>query len=174
MANSTIDNLPASTAPIPRNTPIPGVIAGTTEKITIEDLTGEYELTGVLASADALTCGTIPVPAIPSASVPVGYYARIIRCDLKPEFGTTPYASGRTLVLKTGGTATKQQFGFASAFIATGSNTVMGQQQNAAAAGDIQLVEDEGVYFTTQDGLDETAGDSDFKWRIRYELVIKL
>lgn len=175
MANTKISALPSGILPLSRTEPLPFVQASTTKQITVEDLTGEYELVGTLVSADALTCGTIPVIAIPSPGV--GYYIRILRPDIGCDFNTTPYNAGKVLVLKTG-TATKPQFGFVSAFIATGSQMTMGAQQNltlaGAAAGDIQLVENEGVYFTTLDGVNEANGDSDFPFRIRYEIVAKL
>lgn len=173
--NKTITGLTqVTTADIDRTTALMPYVdltealpADQTKKISIEQLTGVYVVTGTLLSANALTCGTIPVLAVPAP--PAGYYARTLHVDLATDYGTTPYTANKTLVLKTN-TATKQQFGFAGAFLSTGSNLVMGQQQNSATATDVQMVDGEGIYWTTQDGANETAGDSDFIYKITYEI----
>jgi len=165
MANLKISALPAVTLPVVRTAPTVVVQGGTTKRITINELTGEYEATGTIASADILTCGTIPIELVPTPGA--GFYLRVIREDVFLEYGSIPYATSTQSCLKHP-TAVKPVFATGRILANTVDSSEMGVLQDTINPTDTLIIENEGLDFTTSNGVDPTAGDSDLKYRIRF------
>lgn len=169
MADLKISLLPASVAPIPRNTPLPGVIVGITKKITIEDLTGEYETGFILiTNAQLLLLQTTPILMV--AAPGSGYYVRILRTDVFNDYNSVPYSGGDVPALYYE-TANKPAFAFPKILQATVSTGEMGVLQDLVLATNTIMLENKGIYLKPFSGANPTLGDSDINIRIRYEIV---
>lgn len=169
MADKKISALPASTTPIPRNTPLPGVISGVTEKITIEDLSGEYDTGFILiTSAELLLLQTAPILMV--APPGAGYYLRILRTDVFNDYGTTPYAASDIPALYYD-TANKPAFAFPKILQSTVNTGEMGVLQDLVLATNTIMLENKGIYLKPFSGANPTLGNSDVNIRIRYEKV---
>lgn len=169
MPNKTILQLPAGTIPLDRVTKLlPYVDSGITSKISIEQLTGEYVVEGVLAAADIATIGTVNVPF--SAAPPAGYYFRIVRAEAWIDYGTAPYLA-KVLGIKNTG-ADIPQITFNKILPSTVSRGEMATDQGLSGITTEEIIiENAGLDWCTLDGTNPTvAGDSDIRYRVRVAL----
>jgi len=171
MANKKISALTAITPPLARTAPLPTVQGGVTLKANVEDITGEYEIDGVLTSAQILLLNTTPQLAI--AAPGAGYYLRIIRADTWIDYNSAAYAASTNLALVYD-TATRPAWAFPKILESTVDTGEMAVLQDMSAATQTLMLVNKAIYFKPFTALDPTTGDSDIKWRIRYEIVAEL
>lgn len=168
MANKKITALTQASGALDRTTALmPYVQGGVTKKVSLEQVTGRYRVTGTIPSADILTAGSVPYAAIPTPGP--GYYIRILNSDAQLRFNSAAYTIVQNLILKCA-TATKAQFSFAKILINTVSAICPGILQDVVIATDTLFMEDEAVFITTATGADPSTGDSDVDYVIDYEI----
>jgi len=172
MPNKKISALTAVTTPIDRTTDsLPFVQGGVTKKISAEDLTGEYEVTGTLTTAEILDLNTTRQLAISAPGA--GYYIRIIRADAWIDYNSAPYAASTNLALWYD-TATRPAFAFPKILESTVSTGEMGVLQDMSIATHTLMLINEALYFKPFSAVNPTTGDSDIKYRIRYAIESEL
>lgn len=138
-----------------------------TKKISIAQLTGEHREEDVILAADILNCGVTPYVVVPAPGV--GYYIRVIRIDTFLDFNTTPYATSTQACFKHA-SSVKPVFAVARILASTVTTSEMGVLQDLVASTDTLLQENEALAFTTANGVNPTAGDSDLKYRVVYAI----